>query len=323
MIEYANVSRIYRSERRNVHAVEEVSLRVESGELCVLLGPSGCGKTTLLRMTNRLIEPTSGTILIDGRNALTEDPVMLRRRIGYVIQSVGLFPHWTVAQNVATTLKLLDAPAATIAPRVDELLEMVNLDPSHYRDRYPAELSGGESQRVGVARALAADPPLLLMDEPFGAIDPINRAEIGRSFRELQQRLRKTIIFVSHDINEALFLADRIALMRNGRIAQFGPPAELIRAPVDDYVARFFGERRGILLLETIPVVNAIDPDAERKEEMTAVSDSSTLRGALSELLATGKSGLAVVDADGHPLGVVTLDSLRKCVAAAAQESAS
>jgi len=321
MIEYSHVSRIYRSEHRTVHAVEDVSLRVESGELCVLLGASGCGKTTLLRMTNRLIEPTSGTIRIDGHDTLSEDPVALRRRIGYVIQSVGLFPHWTVAENIATTLRLIGASATKIASRVDELLELLNLDPSRYRNRYPAELSGGESQRVGVARALAADPPLLLMDEPFGAVDPINRAEIGRSFRELQQRLRKTTIFVSHDIGEALFLADRIALMHNGRIVQSGSPGELIRTPANDYVARFFGEHRGLLLLGTLSVADAVDPEAEASDDLPTITAASTLQEALSTLLTTGASGLTIVDGDRRTPNVVTLGSIRTRTAIAAKES--
>ncbi len=312
MIEYRNVRKEYRTEHGSVIAVNDLSFRVEGGALCVLLGPSGCGKTTLLRMTNRLVEPTSGSIMIDGKDVLEEDPVMLRRRIGYVIQGVGLFPHRTVAENIATTPQLVGMQAKQTAEQVDRLLEMMNLDPARYRDRYPAALSGGEAQRIGVARALAADPPLLLMDEPFGAIDPINRAEIRREFRELHRRLGKTVIFVSHDIHEALFLADRIALMHEGRLVQYGTPAELVASPASDFAARFFGDDRALLLLDTLRAADAIDGSITVTDSTTSISSTAPLRQALLELLASGKESLVVIDDDARKMGRISMESIRE-----------
>lgn len=317
MIQFIGVRKQY----GNTVALDNVSLEVGEGELCVLLGPSGCGKTTLLRMVNRLVEPTSGTILVRGRNVLQEDPVALRRGIGYVIQSVGLFPHRTVAENIATTPVLLGMPAARIAERVDELLGLVKLDPGRYRNRHPHELSGGEAQRVGVARALAADPPLLLMDEPFGAIDPVNRAAIRDEFLELQQRLRKTILFVSHDIQEALHLADRIVLMRNGRIEQEGRPAELLARPATEFVERFFGAGRRMLLLDVLRADYAIDPDAPSPASGNAIAQSATLHEALLGLLAGDRESIAVLREDGSA-GAVTLRSIQTCIARSLEERA-
>ena len=316
MIEYIGLTKIYRTDRGETTALDDISLRVEKGALCVLLGSSGCGKTTLLRTTNRLVEPTSGTVMIHGRDIMREDPVPLRRRIGYAIQGVGLFPHKTVAENVAVTLRLQSTPKEKIAPRVDELLEMMNLDPAVYADRYPAELSGGEAQRVGVARALAADPPLLLMDEPFGAIDPVNRKRIGRQFRDLQKRLGTTTLFVSHDVGEALALADTLVLMRNGRIVQAGAPSELLTAPVDDYTAQFFGEGRELLLLETFTVADAMRSDIFPSTETASISANAPLRHALALLLAPGVELLGVLDESGRPAGSISLDSIRALMAA-------
>ncbi len=228
-------------------AVNNLSFTVPAGLICVLVGPSGCGKTTSLKMVNRLIEPTSGQILIDGRDISAEQPVQLRRRIGYVIQQVGLFPHQTVGANVATVPRLLGWPRADIERRVDELLAVVGLEPADYRARYPAQLSGGERQRVGVARALAADPPLLLMDEPFGAVDPIARERLQNELLRLQEQLAKTILFVTHDIDEAIKMGDLIGVMRlGGVLAQFGPPAEILTNPASAFVARFVGADRGL-----------------------------------------------------------------------------
>lgn len=311
MIEFIDARKSYNGRP----AVDGVSFHVAEGNLCVLLGPSGCGKTTLLRMVNRLVEPTSGRILIDGRDVMAEDPVALRRRIGYAIQSVGLFPHRTVAENIATTLDLAGASPARIAGRVDELLAMMKLDPTRYRDRYPAELSGGEAQRVGVARALAADPPLLLMDEPFGAIDPINRAAIREEFQELQHRLRKTILFVSHDIQEAILLADTIALMREGGVEQYGPPAELIASPATPFVERFFGGDRRMLLLESLRALDAVD-DVVTRDGRSAdiVAHDAPLRDALLSLLG-GIDVLRVIGPNDTTLGTVTLDSIQRRIA--------
>ncbi|MDB5035350.1 MAG: transporter ATP-binding protein [Chlorobi bacterium] len=313
MIEFIDVRKTYGGEI----AVNGVSLRVETGELCVLLGPSGCGKTTLLRMANRLVEPTSGTIMIDGEDIMCSSPVELRRRIGYAIQSVGLFPHRTVAQNIATTPELMGMAAGKIAARTDELLSMMNLEPARYRDRYPSQLSGGEAQRVGVARALAADPPLLLMDEPFGAIDPINRAEIREEFLALQRRLRKTIIFVSHDIPEALFLADRIALMRSGNIEQVGAPPELIASPATEFVKRFFGGDRRMLLLETTRVAEMTIPPAGPGNPRAAIAAESTLREALLALMSGDGEHLGIHDGNGGMLGEITLGDIQRHMALA------
>jgi osmoprotectant transport system ATP-binding protein len=320
MIEFIDIRKRY--DAGEGIAVDGVSLRVERGELCVLLGPSGCGKTTLLRMANRLVEPTSGTIMIDGRDVMHENPVELRRRIGYAIQNVGLFPHRTVAENIATTPELLGMPRERIAARVDELLAMMQLDPASIRNRYPAELSGGQAQRVGVARALAADPPLLLMDEPFGAIDPINRAAIRDEFLALQRRLRKTILFVSHDIQEALHLADRIVLMRAGTIEQHGTPAELLSAPATPFVERFFGTDRRMLLLEALHVSDAIAATASPTISPTIAHDAP-LKDALLALLTGGHEQLAVTGGDGASIGAVTLGSIQGRLARAfAEESA-
>ncbi len=222
-------------------AVHEVDLTIEAGEFAVLLGPSGCGKSTLLRTINRLVEPTSGTVLIDGADVLERDATVVRRGIGYVIQAVGLFPHYTVAQNVGVVPQLLGWDAAAIDARVDELLELIRLDPARYRDRKPRRLSGGEAQRVGVARALAARPRVLLMDEPFAAVDAIVRASLQDEIARVHRELGTTIIFVTHDVDEALRLADRVVVMNAGRIVQTAPPDELLARPADAFVRDLVG----------------------------------------------------------------------------------
>jgi osmoprotectant transport system ATP-binding protein len=236
-------------------AVDDLSLTVADGELCVLVGPSGCGKTTTMRMVNRLIEPTSGRILLDGEDVLAADRVQLRRRIGYVIQQIGLFPHMTIAQNVGTVPQLLGWRSDRVRARVDELLDLVGLDPTAFRGRYPAQLSGGQRQRVGVARALGADPDVLLMDEPFGAIDPITRERLQDEFLRLQDEVRKTVIFVTHDIEEAVKLGDRIAIMAvGGVLAQHDTPAEILARPASDFVADFVGADRALKRLKVTPI---------------------------------------------------------------------
>ncbi len=228
-------------------AVSDLSLEIPAGEICVLVGPSGCGKTTTMKMINRLIEPTAGRITIDGEDVMALPAVELRRRIGYVIQQVGLFPHLTVAENVAVVPRLLRWPEARVKARVEELLDLVRLEPGSYRDRYPTALSGGERQRVGVARALAADPPLMLMDEPFGAVDPILRDRLQNEFLRLQEQVRKTIVFVTHDVDEAIKMADRIAILqRGGVLAQCDTPEAILTAPASDFVAHFVGADRGL-----------------------------------------------------------------------------
>ena len=228
-------------------AVDDLSLTIPAGEICVLVGPSGCGKTTTMKMINRLIEPTAGRITIDGEDVMSLPPVELRRRIGYVIQQVGLFPHLTVAENVAVVPRLLRWPESRIRARVEELLDVVRLDARTYGGRYPAALSGGERQRVGVARALAADPPLMLMDEPFGAVDPILRDRLQNEFLRLQAQVRKTIVFVTHDVDEAIKMADRIAILRRGGIlAQYDTPDAILAAPASEFVEHFVGADRGL-----------------------------------------------------------------------------
>jgi osmoprotectant transport system ATP-binding protein len=240
-------------------AVERLSLTVPAGEICVLVGPSGCGKTTAMRMANRMIDITEGDILLDGHSVRERRPAELRRDIGYAIQQVGLFPHLSVADNIATVPRLLDWDRERIRARVDELLELVSLDPNETRGRYPAQLSGGQRQRVGVARALAVDPPLMLMDEPFGAIDPINRERLQNEFLRLQREIRKTVVFVTHDIDEAIKMGDRIAVLRKGgKLAQYAPPAELLMQPANPFVEDFVGADRALkrLALQRVRDVN-------------------------------------------------------------------
>jgi len=244
-LEFRDVTKRYPGQ--DEPAVNELSLTVPAGEICVLVGPSGCGKTTAMRMVNRMIDMTSGDILLDGNSVTEREPAELRREIGYAIQQIGLFPHLTVGDNIATVPKLLGWEQERIAARVDELLELVSLDPNDTRDRYPAQLSGGQRQRIGVARALAVDPPLMLMDEPFGAIDPINRERLQNEFLRLQHDLRKTIVFVTHDIDEAIKIGDRIAvLQQGGHLAQFATPAELLMYPANKFVEDFVGADRAL-----------------------------------------------------------------------------
>jgi osmoprotectant transport system ATP-binding protein len=289
-------------------AIDDLTLAIPAGEVCVLVGPSGCGKTTAIRLVNRMIELTSGEILLDGVSVLEREPAELRREIGYVIQQIGLFPHQTIADNVATVPRLLGWERERVTARVRELLELVSL-PAELADRYPAQLSGGQRQRVGVARALAADPPLLLMDEPFGAIDPISRARLQDELLALQARVRKTIVFVTHDIDEAIKLGDRIAILREGGVlAQYAPPDELLAAPADEFVARFVGVDRGLkrLALSRLADVELLPANGDRA--VATVPAETSLRDAASLMLSDGNRPLTVVDADGTVLGRVTLE---------------
>ncbi len=248
MIQLEQVKKIF--PQTTVPAVDEITFSINKGNICVFVGPSGCGKTTILRMINRLVEPTSGNIYIDGENILHVNSDELRRRIGYVIQQVGLLPHRTIEQNVGLVPRLLKWPEARIKARVMELLEVVGLDPSETAWKYPYQLSGGQMQRVGVARALAADPPIMLMDEPFGAVDPIVRGRLQDEFLRLQQEVKKTICFVTHDINEALKMGDYIVVMNKGKLVQKGTPMELLSEPANDFVKDLIGDDRGVKLLD-------------------------------------------------------------------------
>jgi len=297
-------------------AVNDVSLEIEPGELIVLLGPSGCGKTTLLKMINRLFEPTSGTILIDGRDISAEPAPELRRRIGYVIQQAGLFPHMRVAENVAVVPSLLGWDKQRTAERVDALLDLVGLPPEQYRRRFPAQLSGGEQQRVGLARALAARPPTLLMDEPFGALDAITRTRLQDELVRIHRQLGATILFVTHDIEEALRLADRIAVMQTGRIEQFDTPLAIMSNPASDFVARLVGAGDALRRLSLLPVRDVARPDvaAAGAPEIPGSTDART---ALTMLLAQGSAALTVLDPDGRPAGTVDLAALQGAIASA------
>jgi len=274
-------------------AVEELSLDVPAGAIAVLVGPSGCGKTTTMRMVNRLVEPTGGRIFVGGEDVTGADPVQLRRSIGYVIQQVGLFPHQTVATNVATVPRLLRWERRRTRSRVDELLDLVGLDPSVHRDRYPHQLSGGQRQRVGVARALAADPPVLLMDEPFGAVDPVARDRLQAEFLRLQAQVRKTVVFVTHDIDEAIRLGDRIAVMREGgRLEQYADPATLLSSPATDFVADFVGADR------TLRRLSVLDVDVTRATEWPLVDSDRSVREAM-EMMDAAEADWAIVRGDG------------------------
>ncbi|MFH8369088.1 ABC transporter ATP-binding protein [Streptomyces sp. NPDC018031] len=287
MIRFEHVTKRYAD---GTTAVDDLSFEVAEGELVTLVGPSGCGKTTTMKMVNRLIEPTSGRILLDGQDIARTDPVRLRRRIGYVIQQVGLFPHKTVLENTATVPHLLGWQRQKARARAAELLDLVGLDPAVYGDRYPDQLSGGQRQRVGVARALAADPPVLLMDEPFGAVDPVVREHLQTEFLRLQSQVRKTVLFVTHDIEEAVRLGDRIAVYGAGRIEQFDSPATVLGAPATPYVADFVGADRGLKRLSVTP----IEPGDLEQPPVVHLDDP--LRKAAARLAADGARWAVVLD---------------------------
>jgi osmoprotectant transport system ATP-binding protein len=315
-VEFEHVSKVYGAAPARPHsgadraptpgAVNDLSLSIPAGKICVLVGPSGCGKTTSLKMVNRLIEPTSGRILLGGVDAATRDVTELRRGIGYVIQQTGLFPHQTIIENVGTVPRLLGWPAPRVKERSEELLGLVGLDPASYAGRFPGQLSGGERQRVGVARALAADPPIMLMDEPFGAVDPIVRERLQHEFLRLQEELAKTILFVTHDIDEAIRMGDLVAVFeQGGRVAQFGTPTELLARPASEFVARFVGvdralkrlslSRVGEIELQRAAVGRVGDPVAEARQRAAA----------------NPFPYLLLVDTADHPVGWVSDDALR------------
>ncbi|MFF5503081.1 ABC transporter ATP-binding protein [Streptomyces roseolus] len=323
MIRFEQVTKRYPD---GTTAVDDLSFEVAEGELVTLVGPSGCGKTTTMMMVNRLVEPTAGRVLVDGRDIAGVDPVALRRKIGYVIQQVGLFPHRTVLDNTATVPALLGWKKAAARARAAELLELVGLDPAVHGARYPAQLSGGQRQRVGVARALAADPPVLLMDEPFGAVDPVVRERLQNEFLALQATVRKTVLLVTHDIEEAVRMGDRMAVYGQGRIEQFDTPATVLASPATPYVADFVGGDRALKRLAVTPVTaEDLDPlpddapapvSASGPAPESAVPGSgpvprsvllgSTLKDALALLLQDDSGHLTVTGADGRPLGTLT-----------------
>jgi len=322
-LELRNVTKRYPGQREP--AISDLSFEVPAGDVCVLVGPSGSGKTTAMRLINRMIPLTSGDILLDGRSVLQRKPDELRREIGYVIQQIGLFPHLTIADNIGTVPRLLGWDKARITRRVDELLALIGLDPEEMRGRYPAQLSGGQRQRVGVARALAADPPLMLMDEPFGAIDPINRGRLQDEFLRLQARVRKTVVFVTHDIDEAIKMGDRIAILREGGIlAQYASPEEILSAPADDFVAEFVGRDRALkrLALTTLADLRLVQPNGVRPNGHR-VPLTTTVRDALSLMLTNGGLPLTVVDGDNRVAGLVTLELVGGLQGAGGQISAS
>ena len=296
----------------DTYAVKGLSLTFPDASITALLGPSGCGKTTTLRMINRLIEPTGGQVLLDGQDAALLKPEALRRGIGYVIQQIGLFPHLSVAQNVATVPDLLGRDRAQTAKRVDELLNLVGLEPSVYRDKRPAELSGGQAQRVGVARALAADPPILLMDEPFGALDPIARGEVQERFLKIQAELKKTVVIVSHDIDEALRMGDHVALMRAGSLEQFGTPDDLVRRPASEFVRQFLGDDANLRQLAGVPVRHFVRPG--ESAGLPRIEADTNTRTALALMLRAGSEAAAIWE-DERPLGVVSFGDLLRAEA--------
>jgi osmoprotectant transport system ATP-binding protein len=332
-LEFRNVSKTYPGS--DEPAIQDLSFEVPAGQICVLVGPSGCGKTTAMRLVNRMIEMTGGDILLDGQSVRSRRPADLRREIGYAIQQIGLFPHQTIGDNIATVPRLLGWPRERIRARVDELIELIGLDPAEMRGRFPAQLSGGQRQRVGVARALAADPPLMLMDEPFGAIDPINRERLQNELLNLQERIRKTIVFVTHDIDEAIKIGDRIAILKKGGVlAQYATPDELLAHPADEFVEDFVGTDRALkrLALHRVgeidlhPADNGLpyalvrdeaghptawERDGERHPVLRVRRDE-LLRDALSELLTSEVQYGAVVDDEGRVDGVLSVELIHE-----------
>jgi osmoprotectant transport system ATP-binding protein len=303
-LEFRHVSKRYPGQENP--AIEDLSFTVDAGEICVLVGPSGCGKTTAMRLVNRMIEISGGEVLIDGRSVHDRSVNELRRDIGYAIQDIGLFPHRTVADNIATLPRVLGWDKQRVRDRVDELLELVGL-PLEVRDRYPAQLSGGQQQRVGVARALSTDPPLLLMDEPFGAVDPIARERLQNEFLRLQARLRKTIVFVTHDIDEALKMGDKVAVMQvGGKLAQYASPAVLLAEPANDFVASFVGAERG---LKRLALQRVRDIALWSTVNATEGDDAAEIRRRLG---AADVPWALLVDADNKPVGWIEPDKLRE-----------
>jgi osmoprotectant transport system ATP-binding protein len=314
-IAFRNVIKRYPG--RDKPAVENLTFEVPPGEICVLIGPSGCGKTTALKMVNRLISITDGDITIDGKSVRELELAQLRRGIGYVFQQIGLFPHMTVEHNIGAVPRLLGWPKTRIRERASELLELVGLDADENLKRYPGEFSGGQQQRIGVARAMAADPPIMLMDEPFGAIDPIARERLQNDFLRLHRQVRKTVIFVTHDIDEAIKMGDRIAIMREGHLVQLATADDLLAAPADDFVASFVGADRGLkrLRVRSVDDVELDPPPREGESAGVTIPRHTTLHYALSIMLAEGTTRLGVVDDEQNVIGSVGLDTITRLIA--------
>jgi osmoprotectant transport system ATP-binding protein len=315
MIKFNHATKIYESGDKKVKAVDTINFHVEEGKICVLLGPSGCGKTTLLRMVNRLIPITSGTIEVNGKDINTMDTIQLRRSIGYVIQQNGLFPNMTIENNICVVPEMLGWDRDKMRKRYNELMDMMGLNPDEFRKRFPYELSGGQQQRVGVARALAADPPVMLMDEPFGALDPVIRDHIQNEFLRIQQDVKKTILFVSHDLDEAIKLGDKIAIFNAGELMQFDTPENILTNPKNDIVRNFIGEDRSLkrlTLLRVQDLIAQIDrfkkPNRVNLEfQGEVISTNSNLRTALSTLLAAPTGEAWVVDEHNKKLGILRI----------------
>jgi len=319
-IVFRNVTKRYPGGR--ALAVDDLSLVIPAGEICVLVGPSGGGKTTAMKMVNRLIEITEGDILMDGRSVRSLDVIELRRRIGYVIQHVGLFPHMSVAGNISTVPRLLGWSKARTQARVRELLELVGLDPAHDGDRYPNQLSGGQQQRVGLARAMAADPSVMLMDEPFGALDPITRERLQDEFLRLHREIRKTVIFVTHDIDEAIKMGDRIAILREGGVlVQYDTPDAILASPADAFVARFVGADRSLkrLALKRLSDIELLGAANGEESGHLTVPASTTLRDALALMLEEGRRELAVVE-NGSVCGLCSIEQVAELLAPGRRE---
>jgi osmoprotectant transport system ATP-binding protein len=305
MLSFQEVTKIYPG-AEHIKAIDELSFDLEEGEICTLVGPSGCGKTTAMKMINRLIPMTSGKILIDGQNANRMDTIELRRNIGYVIQNIGLFPNMTIAENIAIVPKLKGWDSGRIIEKVESLLDMINLPPKEFMGRYPKELSGGQQQRIGVARAMAVDPPIMLMDEPFGAIDPINREHLQNEFLRIQEKVRKTIVFVTHDIDEAIKMGDKICLLKAGKLVQFADPETLLTQPANDFVRDFVGGDRTLKRLNLLKIKSAMQPNPP-----TIMEDESPEK-AKEMMFQLRTDRLIVVDKENRLIGHVDTKALEK-----------
>ena len=332
MIEFDNVTKVYNDD---TVAIKDVSFTVEEGTTTVLVGPSGCGKTTTMKLVNRLEDPTEGTVYFDGTDVLSQDPVELRRDIGYVIQEIGLFDHMTVGENVATVPELKGWDQDRIDARVDELLDLMDLPAEQYRDQYPGELSGGQRQRIGVARALAADPEVLLMDEPFGALDPITRSSLQDEFLEIQEQINTTILFVTHSVDEALKMGDRIAIFDVGELVRYDTPAKILEDPGSEFVADFIGEDRALKQLQVTTVRSVMRDEipprftdgtdstgglADENHSLVPVAPSDSAQTALSRIIQAGNDTIPVVK-DGDVIGVVSESDIRNRTQMTAQNT--